>query len=278
MIPLLLAMVAGVGAHLLVTSTGDGPLPRLSRGRRPRFTLLPRAELAAAMVAMFVVGCLSGHVVFGGIGPPLAIGLFAATSPVAADRARGRRRLELAREAWPRLIEEIRLQTGSMGRSVPQAVLDAGRTAPADLRPAFELAHREWLLTTDLARALAVLRSNLADPTADMVCETLLMAHELGATDLDRRLEALATDRFEELQRRKDARARQEAARFARRFVLGVPAGMAVAGLSIGDGRGAYRSPAGQVVVMVALLLVVGCWVWAGRVMRLPEPERVFAE
>jgi tight adherence protein B len=125
---------------------------------------------------------------------------------------------------------------------------------------------------------MSVLKTHLADPTADMACETLLVAHELGGTDLDRRLEALAGDRYEDVQGRKDAHARQAAARFARTFVIFVPAGMALAGMSIGDGRSAYRSATGQVLVLVALAMIAGCWIWAGRVMRLPRPERVFAE
>ncbi len=84
---------------------------------------------------------------------------------------------------------------------------------------------REWLLSTDFERTLRVLKANLADPTADAVCETLLVAHEVGGTDLDRRLEALVDDRVQDTQGRKDARAKQAGARFARRFVLIVPAG-----------------------------------------------------
>ena len=168
------------------------------------------------------------------------------------------------------------MQTGSLGRSIPQALFDVGRRGPVELRPAFEAAHREWLLTTDLPRTISVLKMILADPTADMACETLLIAHELGGTDLDRRLEALSEDRLQDVQGRKDARSRQAGARFARVFVLLVPAGMALAGMSIGNGRAAYQSAAGQTVVLIALGLVIGCWAWAGRVMRLPEPQRVF--
>ena len=69
---------------------------------------------------------------------------------------------------------------------------------------------------------------------------------------------------------------RQAGARFARRFVLIVPAGMALAGMSVGTGRAAYQTPTGQVLVVVAIALVIACWVWAGRIMQLPEEERVF--
>jgi tight adherence protein B len=67
--------------------------------------------------------------------------------------------------------------------------------------------------------------------------------------------------------------------RFARRFVLLVPLGMALAGMSVGDdGRDAYQTPGGQIGVLAGLAMVVVCWVWAGRLMRLPEEQRVFFE
>jgi tight adherence protein B len=104
----------------------------------------------------------------------------------------------------------------------------------------------------------------------------LLVAHEMGGTDLDRRLEALIEDRVLDVQCRKDARSRQSGVRFARLFVLLVPFGMALAGMTIGTGRDAYRTPLGQFSVMVGIVAVAACWVWAGRLLRLPEEERVF--
>ena len=118
----------------------------------------------------------------------------------------------------------------------------------------------------------------MADPTADAACETLLVAHEVGGTDLDRRLDALIEDRVIDVQGRKDAAAKQAGVRFARRFVLLVPAGMAFVGMSIGDGRAAYATPWGQTMVAIGILGIVACWLWAGRLLRLPQEERVFYE
>ena len=78
------------------------------------------------------------------------------------------------------------------------------------------------------------------------------------------------------MQGRKDARARQAGVRFARRFVLIVPLGMALAGMSVGNGRQAYEEPQGQAVVLVAMAMTGGCWAWASRILRLPDEERVF--
>lgn len=293
MIALALSLAAALGVFWLFTSialgwSGLGFGPTVQRRiPRARFDIdtwlrqagledVDRREFSTVVALLFLLGGVVGYAVFGGPLPALTLGTFAASFPVASYRHRRQVRRQRAQEAWPRMIEEMRIQTGSMGRSIPHALFDVGRRGPEELRPSFDAAHREWLLTTDFAQTVRVLKERLADPTADMACETLLIAHELGGSDLDRRLEALADDRLQDIQGRKDARARQAGARFARVFVLAVPFGMALAGMSIGKGRAAYQSAGGQLGVLIALGMVIGCWFWAGRVMRLPETERVF--
>ncbi len=232
--------------------------------------------LTATMTFTFLVAASIGVGLLGGLLPGVALGAFASTFPVAVLRSRRDSRRAEAREAWPRLIEEIRLNAGSLGRSIPQALFEVGRRAPTEMTQAFAAAEREWLISADFARTVGVLKSTLEDPTADAICETLLVAHEVGGTDVERRLAALVEDRVQELQGRKDARAKQAGVRFARRFVLIVPAGMALAGLSIGTGRASYASPLGQAAVVTGIAAVILCWAWAGRLLRLPEEERVF--
>jgi tight adherence protein B len=288
---LLLAVAAGAGVHLLWTAA-DGerrllpaPLVAAARRRGARDWLAQAGledvgvgEFLGVAGLLFVVGGTLAYAVFGGLLPALALGAFAATFPAASYRRRRAARLALAQEAWPRMIEEIRIRTGSLGRSIPQALFEVGLRGPEELRPAFAAAQREWLLSTDFARTLRVLKDRLADPTADAACETLLVAHELGGADLDRRLIALAEDRLADAQGRKDARAKQAGVRFARVFVLVVPFGMALAGLSIGTGREAYAEPLGQALVVAGIAVIVLCWLWAGRIMRLPPEQRVFYE
>lgn len=289
----LLALLAGSGTYLLYTAlalgwsglgAGDARLPG-SRAPRLRFAdFLVQAgvervrtvEFLAVEAVLFAVAAAGGYLVYGGVWSSLAVGFVAAGIPIASARSRRRVRRDLARETWPRLLEEIRLQVVSLGRSIPQALLSVGMRGPVEMRPAFAAAQREWLISTDLDRTLDVLKGQLADPTADAVCETLLIAHEVGGTDVDQRLRALIDDRVMDLQGRKDARSKQAGVRFARVFVLVVPVGMALVGLAIGDGRAAYATARGQALILLAFALMGGCWWWAGRLLRLPEEERVF--
>lgn len=286
----LAALLASTGAYLIYTSAafgwrGVGPGgPERRRRHRSAGEWLGQAglgdigvgEFAAAVGVLFVVGGLGAFVLFGGVVPALVAGAFAASVPVTSYRARRRARVAAAGEDWPRLLEELRLLTGSLGRSIPQALFEVGRRAPAEWGPAFAAAEREWLLTTDFARTTSLLKERLADPTADVVGETLLVAHEVGGSDLESRLGDLIEDRILDRQGRKDAASRQAGVRFARRFVLLVPLGMTLAGLSIGTGRHAYATAGGQLAVVAGLVSVVGCWVWSGRLMRLPDEPRVF--
>lgn len=286
----MLAVVAGAGAHLLFTSLVLGQrhlrLPRIGQPTRRTqrrdwlvqagLADVPLRELAAVILTLMLVSALGAMAVFGGVLPAAVMALFAGSFPVATYRRRRAAQRAAAMDAWPRLLEELRILTSSLGRSIPQALLEVGRRAPTEMRSAFDAAQREWLLSTDFSRTIRVLKAGLADPTADAACETLLVAHDVGGSDLDRRLEALIEDRIQDTQGRKDARAKQAGARFARRFVLIVPAGMALAGMSVGTGRAAYETAMGQVLVVVAIVLVIACWVWAGRIMVLPEEQRVF--
>lgn len=292
---ILAAALAGYGVHLLWSALALGwqglrPAPTPTREPADRRQRMQRwlvqaglddvspLEFVAVSVVLALLGGLVALAVFGTGVPALAAALAAGCTPVASYRRRRRTRRERAQEAWPRLIEEIRILTASVGRSIPQALFEAGSRAPDDLRGAFDAAHREWLITTDFGRTTRVLKERLADPTADATCETLLVAQEVGGADLDRRLEALAEDRIADVQGRRDARARQAGVRFARLFVLVVPFGMALAGASLGSGRAAYGTAEGQALVMVAMALVLACWIWAGHILRLPDEQRVFAE
>ena len=235
---LLLAAVAGYGVFLVYTAvvfgwTGAGLGPTVAARR---FTPLRRErsgrdwlrqagldgvsprQLGAVMAVLFATGAAVAFALFGGVLPAVAAGLFAATFPVTSYRARRERNRSDAREAWPRLLEDIRLQAGSLGRSIPQALFEVGR-----------------------------------------------------------RLAALVEDRVQDLQGRKDARAKQAGVRFARRFVLVVPIGMALAGISIGTGRAAYATAEGQVAVVAGIGAVAACWMWAARLLALPEEQRVFS-
>lgn len=292
MTSLLLAAIAGAGVFFLYTalvykqrSFSGAAFQRYKAESAARlndwFTQagIPRDKrrhVGLSVLTVAISGALLGWILFGGFLAPAIMGLFAGSFPVTSFKQRRHRHRTEAADNWPRMIEEIRLLCGSLGRPIPQALLEVGKRGPQDMRPAFQQAEREWLISTDFTRTISVLKEQLADATADIVCETLLLAHGIGGNDIDKRLAALAEDRQRDLNSRKDARSKQAGVKFARRFVLIVPLGMAIAGLSIGNGRAAYSTPEGQLGVAAGLITLALCWFWAGHLIRLPEDKRVF--
>ncbi len=274
------ALLAGSGVFVLT----QRPRPT-RRVRRARFSDWMRqsgvegVSSAEFLTVGFVVFALTTAVIwflFGAIVPATAAGLSALAAPLAIYRNRRARLLEQARDSWPALIEELRLQVGTLGRSVPAALLDVGRrSATEPMRAAFEGAYREWLLSTDFPRVVAMLEERLADPTADTVLETLAVANEIGGTDIDRRLARLLVDRQIDLRHRHEATSRQAGVRFARWFVLIVPFAMALVGLGIGDGRAAYQEAPGQIVGGLAVAFTGLCWWWSTAILRLPNEPRI---
>ena len=139
---ILAAALAAYGAHLLYTSfvlrwrgVGPGPSrPRQARERRRPADWLAQAglghvgvaEFAAVIGGVFLLGALVALTLFGAGIPALAGGVFAASFPVAAYRRRRTARRAVAQESWPRLIEELRILTSSVGRSIPQALFQVG--------------------------------------------------------------------------------------------------------------------------------------------------------
>lgn len=279
-VSLVAALIAAAGVFLL-TQPATLRRPR----RRPRLTDWMRqagvvgvrgSEFIAVEVSVFAATSAFMWLLFGAIFPAVLIGLGATAAPLAVYRRRRAALVDQARDAWPSMLEELRLQVGALGRSVPAALLDVGLRSPIEpMRLAFVDAQREWLLSTDFPRLVRLLQDRLASSTADAVLETLLIANEIGGTDIDRRLARLAADRQVDLRHRHEALSRQSGVRFARWFVLLVPFAMALIGLGIGDGRGAYSSASGQLVGGLAVALVGACWWWSGIILRLPADRRV---
>jgi tight adherence protein B len=266
---LVYGLLAGLGVHLLWSR----PPPRRTTARR--HPAISRSQVTLLLAAAGL-GLALGQVAIGGPAALAGAGL-SALCATAGRRSLAAARRDQARRHWPALLEELRVLTTSGGRSLPRALLGAGASTPEPLRSAFVAAERTWRISGDFGLTLDGLKERLDEASTDLVCETLLVAHELGGADVGRRLRRLAEDRRRDLATRDLALAKLAGARFARRFVVIVPVGMAVAGQSVGTGRSAFASPGGQAVGLVAAGLVALCWVWSGRYLHLPEEPRVFA-
>ncbi|MEL7206979.1 MAG: type II secretion system F family protein [Actinomycetota bacterium] len=267
MIRLLLAAIAGSGIALLLLERGatrTRSAPLRIRSLRSFGPVAVGGALAASATWLAV----------GGTVPVVVAGLLGSVAPSRLRRRELERRADRLADAWPRLLDEARVLCGPGGQSLPQAVFQAGTRADRDLRSTMDEAEHTYRLTGDFDAALESVRSRLTDPTTHLVCSTLSAVHgSAGGTQHDQ-LGRLADDRRRDASTRRNAQAQLAGARFARRFVVLVPPGMAVAGQAVGTGRSAFTTATGQAAAVVALVVVAGCWAWSGRLLVVPLPGR----
>ncbi len=271
----LLPLVAATGVALLVglvpTRAKSASSPGTGSARRANQRVVKRVVHA---LAASLAGAIVGAAIFGTSTAAIALGLACCTVPERLARRAAKARLDAALAAWPLVLEETRVRVSGSGQSLPVALFESGSTTA--LGPHLAAAATTWGLSTDFERSLTTLRRRVADSVTDSVVETLLVLYLAGAVNADERLAALIADRRDDLDARREADARRAGVEFSRRFVLLVPAAMAVLSLFFGSGRESFSTAAGQQLLIAAILATAGCWVWSGRLAQVPERPRVF--
>jgi tight adherence protein B len=192
-----------------------------------------------------------------------------------ALRRRARERVAAQRrEAWPDAIDSLASGVRA-GLSLPEALADLGRRGPIPLQPAFREFAADLRSDADFGLASEQLKVRLADPVADRVVESLRVARDVGGTDLGRLLRTLSTSIREESRLRAEVASRQSWTINSARLAVVAP-WLTLAVLALRPRTlVAYGSPAGAVVIAVAVLTCAVAYRLMIRIGRLPVEERV---
>ncbi|UWF76881.1 MULTISPECIES: type II secretion system F family protein [Microbacterium] len=226
--------------------------------------------VAAALLAASVVWLLTAI-------PALAAvaGLAGGAAPVLHLRGRRLRLRKARRQLWPDVCDLL-VAAIRVGLPLPDAVASLADSAPPAVRPAFAVFARDLQATGRFETSLDRLKAALADPIADRILETLRMARQVGGTELTTVLRALSSSVRADAALRGEVEARQSWIRGA--AVLGAVAPWVILGLLAlrPEGRDAYASPEGVIVIAVGAVVSFVAFRIMLRIGRLPEPERWF--
>lgn len=282
-----LGLLSGLGLVLIwwaLTSprSGGGSRPLRPFGRLD--TVLRSAGISGVSAAGLLSLCLlsaflSGVVVLAvSRTPPVAVAFacIAAWAPVAAVRARARRRRRELAEVWPEAVDNLASAVRA-GLALPEALTQLGERGPVPLRPAFAEFGRDYLATGRFSACLDRLKNELADPVGDRVVEALRIAREVGGGDLGRMLRALSRFLRDEARTRSELESRQAWVVNGARLAAASPWAVLLA-LSFqpeviaryGSGTGMLVLASGGAACLVAYRLMV-------RLGRLPDERRVLA-
>lgn len=283
---MLVGLMLGVGLFLVWWSFWESdPAPAADRRTGPMNRardVLAQAGVEAVTPRALAATCLglwgiAFVVVAAGSQSPTVAAAFATIvgwGPIAVVRMRARRRRQALRELWPEVVDNLSSGVRA-GLSLPEALSQLGERGPEALRPAFSAFAQDYRATGRFGEALDQLKSRLADPVADRICEALRITREVGGSDLGRLLRSLSAFLREDARTRSELEARQSWTVNAARVAVAAP-WLVLAMLSTRpESVQAYNSGSGALVLALGGVVSVVAYQLMLRIGRLPEEERV---
>jgi tight adherence protein B len=267
-------LLFGLGLFLLV-------IPARSR-RQSRVRIwfddagLAGVSLTVVGVVMVTVATIAGALAASAIPlpsvAPLGFVVGCGVPIIALASARDRRR-QRARALWPDVIDSIRVALRS-GSTLTDAVTAAATIVPREWRTAWTELESNLRRGSDVDSALRRLQRTLADPIADRVVESIVVAREYGGTELPAVLAELGRSVRRESTMRHEARSRQSWVRHA--ATLGVVSPWIVLALlaSRPENREAYSTVAGTLLIVVSAGVTVIAYVVMRALGSMREPAR----
>ena len=229
------------------------------------------ASVASGLAVYIVVAALTSSSI-----ESVVTSAVAASLPVATARARRRRRLRRFREAWPDAIA-ILISGIRAGVSLPESCLSLVIRGPRELQPGFAAFTSTYRSSGSFRAGLTRLAAEMADPVADRVVTALVLAHEVGGTDLVRVLRTLVDFVREDLKVRQEIEARWSWTVTAARVAAAAPWLVLVMMSTRPETAMAYNSPSGVVVILIGAAATGLGYALMLRAARLPTERRLGA-
>lgn len=278
----LLPFLAGVGLLLLYSGLGEKKRPRAGKLTAALDALAMESGFARLngrrLLAAGAASAIATFVLVAGVSSSVVVGVsfsgLAAWAPMAAARARRARRRQRFREAWPDAIATL-VAGVRAGVSLPESCAALGERGPRELAGGFGAFAGTYRATGSFKAALHRLREQLSDPVADRVVASLLIAHEVGGTDLVRVLRTVGDFVREDLRVRKEIEARWSWTITAARVAAAAPWIVLLMMSSRPEAAAAYNSSTGALVISGGAALTVLGYRLMLRAARLPEEGRL---
>lgn len=281
-----LGLLAGIGVALAVSPAlwPRSPRSKTRRARPGRIRgLLASAGWARVPPGAFVGVCAmagliaaaAAHTVLGITALSAAATAMGSVLPVLVVTARRRARRRAHRAAWPDAIDRVIAGVRS-GLALPEALAALADGADEVFRDTFSGFARDYRNTGRFAPAAGRLKEALADPIADRVVATLIMAREVGGTELVPVLKSLSASLREEGAARAEAEARQSWTTAAARLGVAAPWVVLVLLSTRPEAAAAYNSSGGAAVILFGLVVSVLAYRLMLVLGRLPEERRWF--
>lgn len=263
----------GLAVYLVIAWwRGWALLPQRPARRRParvgrisrRLWLLAGCGLVAGLLAWQV----SGLPILVPLGPLAAVGLpWLLSDPTPVRQIA---RLE-ALEEWTRSLSGML----GAGQGLEHALLATVRSAPRPIAPEVQRLAGRIGSRHGTVGALRAFAEELDDTTADQVALQLITASRSRGGGLVALLDRVAESVAQQVRARRQVEAERAKCRASARWVTLISA-IILGGLTLtGDFIAPYRTPIGQLLLVVLLAAYVGALLWMKRLAAGPRPVRL---
>lgn len=275
-----LALACGVLLVIVAVTAHGRPRRRATATGMSR--LITAADVPWVTPSRLVISCFTTAFAGAAIAlivsalPVVAVitGALGATVPIIVLRRRASQHERAVRAAWPDAVDGL-VSGVRAGMSLPEAVGALAQHGPSPLRPAFAQFVAEHRATGSFAKALGVLGTRLADPIADRVVASLLIARDVGGSDLGRVLRNLSALLREDARMRGEIEGRQSWTVSAARMAVAAPWITLALLCTRPEAVQSYRTPAGAGILLAAAVVSVLAYRLMMRIGRLPAERRL---
>jgi tight adherence protein B len=243
-------------------------------------TLQIRINVPVRSLALgFAISLVTAFLMYGFLGtvvPAVAIGILAASVPVAIDHARTKASIRTQMELWPDALAHMRASI-SAGLTLPDALIDACRRVGAPLGMFADEVRAEVAFGGGFTAALVSMRLALNDPVSDRVLATLVVANRVGGHRVGDVLSSLQQSVADDLRLRSAHDAALTEQRWTASVALVAPWALLVLSIATNPQASyAFDTREGAMVVGIGFVATVSGWLLARRSARLSEPPRLF--
>jgi Flp pilus assembly protein TadB len=255
LIGVLSGAVLGLGVFTLVLSYVGLPERPAGKPRKQRASLQQRTRRLIVGIAVGLIALLATRWVVAGISIGLLVAYWDRIAGSSAVEKRAIARLD-ALASWTESLRDTIAGAIGLEQAIPATAVNAG----APIRPSLNLLVDRLRIRESLPDALRAFADDLDDPSADIICASLLLNARLRGPGLRDVLTALAVSTREELDMRRRIEASRKSIRRSVRIVLFIVLGM-MGMLSILNRTyvAPYNSLGGQaMLVVIATLFALG--------------------
>lgn len=183
--------------------------------------------------------------------------------------AKGRRD-ELA-SFWPGYLDQVRAKMLTSSRALSYVFYDESFAGSAFLRELLDQGKREFENSGDLEKSFLTIWRFANNETTNYVCSSLWEVLGGTSSQIEQQLMLISSVLRSRNALEHEANSRLAGVRTARAFIVIIPVGMALAGISFAGATAPFLTKPAILQILIALAILAMCWYWSSRLMSFPR-------